>query len=222
MAVVVAITLAACGEEESSSGGGGDGQGGTKVAALGDSITAGAPLWDPDKATRDSLGEGVADEKSQYEYWAEQRLGDASFKNCGVSGQRTDEIAARFDECTKGAEVVIVQGGANDLNQGKSPESAAQNLQAMIKKGKDRGLRVATTELVPWPGGDPDQTPNVQKLNELIAQIGEEEDVPVFAWNEALADPGQPGQARPGMIGDDQIHPTVEGYKRIAEEVELP
>ena len=65
------------------------GSGGTLVTALGDSITAGAPLWDPDKATRASLGSG-ADEQSQYEYWAKRRLNDMSFRNCGVSGERTE------------------------------------------------------------------------------------------------------------------------------------
>ncbi len=40
MTGLLAITLAACGG------------GGTRVTALGDSITAGAPLWDPDRATR--------------------------------------------------------------------------------------------------------------------------------------------------------------------------
>ena len=167
------------------------------VAALGDSITAGAPLWDPDKATRDSLGEGVADEKSQYEYWAEQRLGDASFKNCGVSGERTDEIAVRFDECAEGVEVLIVQGGANDINQGKSPESAAKNLRSMIKRGKERGLRVATTELVPWPGGDPDQTPQgatAQRADRPDRRGGGR---PGLRLERGARGSGQPGQARP-------------------------
>ncbi len=217
MAGLLAITLAACGGGDS--GGGGDG--GTRVTALGDSITAGAPLWDPDPATRESLGTG-ADEKSQYEYWAERKLGDASFRNCGVSGQRTDEIAQRFDECTKGAEVLIVQGGANDLNQGSSPESAAANLRKMVRRGKERGLQVAITDLVPWPGGHPQYTPKVRRLNELIAQIGEEEDVPLIAFNEALADPAKPGLMRDGYVSDDQIHPTVAGYRQLGEVIELP
>jgi lysophospholipase L1-like esterase len=202
IAGLVAITLAACGEDSSR-----EGQGGTRVAALGDSITAGAPLWDPDPATRQSLGDG-ADEKSQYEYWAERKLGDVTIRNCGVSGQRTDEIAQRFDECTKGAEVLIVQGGANDINQGRSVESAAADLRKMVQRGKQRGLKVTITNLVPWPGGHPQNTPQVRRLNELIAQIGEEEDVPVIDFNKALADPARPGLMREGYASDDQIHPT--------------
>ena len=39
------------------------------VAALGDSITAGTPLWDPDPAVRRDIG-AVLDEQSQWPYWA--------------------------------------------------------------------------------------------------------------------------------------------------------
>ena len=36
----------------------------------------------------------------------------------GVYGERTDEIAQRLDECAAGAEVLVVQGGINDIAQG--------------------------------------------------------------------------------------------------------
>jgi lysophospholipase L1-like esterase len=39
------------------------------VTALGDSITAGSPGWDPDPDVRDRLG-GALDERSQWEHWA--------------------------------------------------------------------------------------------------------------------------------------------------------
>jgi hypothetical protein len=39
------------------------------VAALGDSITAGSPYWDPDPVVRRQIGPDL-DERSQWEYWA--------------------------------------------------------------------------------------------------------------------------------------------------------
>ena len=36
------------------------------VAALGDSITAGSPAWDPDPAVRERIGPAL-DERSQFE-----------------------------------------------------------------------------------------------------------------------------------------------------------
>ena len=103
----------------------------TLVAALGDSITAGSPGYDPDPRMRETLGFG-ADEKSQWEYWAEQSDPSLRFRNCGVYGQRTDEIAKRLDECAKGAQVLIVQGGINDIAQGRPVEPAAENLRRMV------------------------------------------------------------------------------------------
>ncbi len=46
--------------------------------------------------------------------------------------------------------------------------------------------------------------------------------MPVYEWNAALADPAKPGLMRAEYVSDDQIHPTVAGYKRLGEEVELP
>ena len=108
-----------------------------------------------------------------------------------------------------------MQGGANDIAQGRSVEAAAKTLRSMVKRGKQLDLRVAITEVVPWNGGHPDATPQIRRLNDLITQIGEEEDVPVYEWNAALEDPGQAGLMRAEYVSDDQIHPTVAGYKRL-------
>jgi len=66
------------------------------VAALGDSITAGSPYWDPDPAVRREIGEDI-DEQSQWEYWASRASPGLEFRNHGVYGQRTDQIAARLE-----------------------------------------------------------------------------------------------------------------------------
>ncbi|HJX48097.1 MAG TPA: hypothetical protein VJ375_09630, partial [Gaiellaceae bacterium] len=68
----------------------------TVVACLGDSITAGSPLWDPDPGVRARIGAAL-DERSQWEWWASQLDETLDFRNHGVYGERTDEIAARLD-----------------------------------------------------------------------------------------------------------------------------
>ena len=102
------------------------------VAALGDSITAGSPLWDPDPAVRDQIGPDL-DEHSQFEYWASKADPALDFRNCGVFGERTDEIAQRLQECADGADALIIQGGINDIAQGLPPSSrAAGSLRGMV------------------------------------------------------------------------------------------
>jgi lysophospholipase L1-like esterase len=191
----------------------------TVVAALGDSITAGAPLWDPDPSVRSRISD--PDRRSQYGYWAQRALPGTSFRNCGISGQTTAEIAARVDGCAKDADVLIVQGGVNDIAQGLPIEGAAENLRAMVRRGNELGLRVAIVELLPWNGGHPAADRRIRALNRRIASIGMEEGVSVMRWYELLEDPRRPGRMRPKWT-DDLAHPSVAGYRRLGEAVELP
>jgi acyl-CoA thioesterase I len=185
------------------------------VAALGDSITAGSPLWDPDPAVRTSLG-ASADERSQYEYWAAERDPRLTFRNCGVYGERTDEIALRLEGCAAGADALVVQGGINDIAQGRPVEDAAANLRRMVARGKELGLRVALVDVLPWNNGYPDAEPRIRRLNALIGQIGADERVVVVPFHETLEDAERPGRMREEWT-DDGDHPSVEGYRRLGE-----
>jgi lysophospholipase L1-like esterase len=187
----------------------------TLVATLGDSITAGSPGFDPDPRMRETLGFG-ADEKSQWQYWAEKAHPELRFRNCGVYGQRTDEIAARLDECAKGAHVLVVQGGINDIAQGRPVEAAASNLRKMVERGKQLGLRVAIAELLPWNNGFPEADAQIRRLNELIRAIGRDEHVRVLPFYETLEDPARPGRMREEWTSDGD-HPSVEGYRLLGE-----
>jgi lysophospholipase L1-like esterase len=191
------------------------------IAALGDSITAGSPLWDPDRVRRRALGDGV-NEQSQYEYWARRRLGaNASFRNCGVFGETTAQISQRLDACARGAQFLIVQGGINDVYRPITVERSAANLRAMVRRGKRLGLRVALANVLPWNDGYPKYAGKIERLNELIARVGREEHVPVLPFFQALDDPQHPGRMRPDWTIDGD-HPSVAGYRRLGEVVELP
>jgi lysophospholipase L1-like esterase len=187
----------------------------TLVAALGDSITAGSPGYDPDPRQRDNLGFG-ADEKSQWEYWAQKQHPELRFRNCGVYGERTDQIAKRLDECAKGTQALIVQGGINDIAQGRSLERAADNLRRMVERGKELGLPVAIAELLPWNNGYPQADPKIRRLTELIHALARDEHVPVLPFYETLEDPARPGRMKEEWTSDGD-HPSVEGYRLLGE-----
>jgi len=140
------------------------------------------------------------------------------FRNCGVYGERTDEIAARLDECARGADVLIVQGGINDIVQGRDAAAAAENLREMIRRGKELGLRVALADVLPWNNGSPDAQPESRWLNELVAAIAEDEAVRLLAFHDALQDPDRPGRMREEWTHEGD-HPNEEGYRRLADVV---
>ena len=208
MTLIGVLALAGC-------GGSGSPEPTTLVATLGDSITAGSPGFDPDPQMRDVLGFG-ADEKSQWQYWAQRAHPDLRFRNCGVYGQRTDEIALRLDDCARGAKVLIVQGGINDIAQGRSVEKAAENLRRMVERGKALGLKVALVELLPWNNGYPEADPKIRGLNDLIHGIAKDEQVPVLPFYSTLENPARPGRMREEWTSDGD-HPSVEGYRLLGE-----
>ena len=181
----------------------------TVVACLGDSISEGSPGWD-----RRSGG----DEESRWEHWAEQADPRVSFSNHGVYGQRTDEIAARFDEAAAGAEAMVVQGGINDIAQGLPVEPAAENLRAVVRRAKRLGLAVALADVLPWNNGWPQAEAPIRRLNALLAQVARIEEVPLLGFHDALEDPDRPGRMREEWTSDGD-HPSVEGYRLLGLEV---
>src|SRR2546426_243641 len=87
------------------------------------------------------------DVTSQFEYWAAHIEPRLAFRNHGIYGQRTDEIMARLEECVPGAHLLVVQGGINDIAQKQNVQDAADNLRAMVRRGKELGLRVAIVDV---------------------------------------------------------------------------
>jgi lysophospholipase L1-like esterase len=191
------------------------------VAALGDSITAGSPLWDPSAAVRRQIGP-LVNEQSQYEYWAQRLLGNyVRFRNCGASGERTDQIAQRLDQCAAGARYLIIQGGLNDIAQGRPVAATAADLREMVERGKQLGLRVGLAEVLAWNNGGSAAAVSIRELNALIDQIGRDEHVPVYAFYHALEDPARPGRMKAHWTSDGD-HPSVEGYRVLGGLIKLP
>ena len=178
------------------------------VCALGDSITEGSPAYDARRG---------GDETSQWEYWAARAEPRLSFRNCGIYGERTDEIAARLDCCVRGADVLVVQGGINDIAQERPAAEAAAALRAMVRRGKELGLHVAIADVLPWNNGWPRTEPRIRELNALIAAVAAEEDVPLLPFHDALEDPAQPGRMKQEWTHADGDHPAVGGYRRLGE-----
>lgn len=165
---------------------------------MGDSITAGSP-WDDDPAIGWPAAAAAVDPRLRFTVRA-------------AYGKRTDEIAAWLDEAAASAEVLVVQGGINDLAQGRPVAAAAENLAAMVRRGRELGLRVAVASVLPWNNGWPGAEAPIRELNGLIAGLG----VPVLPFYETLEDPERPGRMREEWTVEGD-HPSIDGYRRLGE-----
>jgi lysophospholipase L1-like esterase len=124
---------------------------------------------------------------------------------------------ARLDDCAARADVLVVQGGINDIAQGRPVEDAAANLRAMVRRGRELGLRNALADVLPWNNGWPEAEPEIRRLNDRIAAIAREEGATLLPFHDTLEDPERPGRMRDEWTHADGDHPSVEGYRRLGE-----
>jgi lysophospholipase L1-like esterase len=217
------VVLGGCGGSSGGQAGGGKPSAKPlRVTALGDSITAGNPGYDPDPRARRALGFGH-DPRSQYEYWASRDDPRLRFRNCGVFGETTSQIAARLRSCTRGAGAVIVQGGINDVAQSLGQPAALRrlslnrtvtNLGQMLETARGLGLRVLIANVLPWNRGYPAAAPLINQLNRQIAVTAKLERAPLLDFHAALASSANPNLMAASLTADGD-RPSVAGYRRL-------
>jgi lysophospholipase L1-like esterase len=182
------------------------------VAVAGDSISAGSPLWDPDQAVRARIA--APDERSQWQWWASLADGRLEFQTTAVYGERTDEIARRLELVLPEADVLVVQGGINDVAQRRPVEEAARNLEAMLDRGRAAGLELAVADVLPWNNGDALAAEAIVRLNRLIRQLAEDAGATLLPFHDTLADPVDPRRMHDGLT-DEGNHPSIEGHQLL-------
>jgi lysophospholipase L1-like esterase len=184
------------------------------VAVVGDSISAGSPLWDPDPAVRSRIA--APDERSQWQWWAARADARFEFRTTAVYGERTDQIARRLDLVLPGADVLVVQGGINDVVQRRPIAEAAGNLEAMLTRGAATGAALAIADVLPWNNGDERAAEDIRRLNELIAQLAADARATLLPFHGTLVDPAHRSRMADGL-SDDGDHPSVEGHRLLGE-----
>ncbi len=148
------------------------------------------------------------------------------YVNRGISGQTTPQMLIRFrqDAVDLKPKVVVILAGTNDIagNTGPSTiEMIVDNLKSMAEIAQANGIKVILSSTLPaydypWkPGMEP--APKIISLNKMIKAYAEEKGHIYLDYFSAMAD------ARNGLpkkYADDEVHPTVEGYKVMESLVE--
>jgi len=183
----------------------------TVIVALGDSTTAGTPGF---RSPLEYPPDGAGDVESQYVYWMNQKHPEWKIYNRGVNGERTDQIFKRFDRDVLALkpEIVIVLAGVNDLFQGFSVEGIRMNLRAIYQHAVQANIKVVACTILPFNISTPEVKARMQEVNEWIRAYAGEQGLEFCDLYAAVNDPKRPGN----LIGsDDDVHPDVEGYKKI-------
>ena len=183
------------------------------IVALGDSTTAGTPGF---RSPIEAPPDGAGDVESQYAYWLMQSHGDWRVLNRGVNGERSDQIRARFERDVLANEptAVVIIAGVNDVYQGRPAEAVARELEEMYDAARAAGIAVVAGTIVPYDTAGLDENARMHAVNDWIRDYARRHaDIVVCDTRSAVSAPGQPDRL---LSSPDGLHPSPDGYKRMA------
>lgn len=149
-----------------------------------------------------------------------------SYINRGISGQTTPQMLIRFrqDVIDLKPKAVVLLAGTNDIAGNTGPSTIdmiVDNIKGMAELAHANGIKVILSSTLPafdypWrPGLEP--APKIIALNTHIKAYCEENGHIYLDYFSAMVDERN---GLPKKYADDEVHPTVEGYKVMEPLVE--
>jgi len=149
--------------------------------------------------------------------------------NSGLSGEEAVQATSRFQsEISRvGPDVVLIMAGTNDVNKVSNvvtPSQAAiyasEAIESMVLDAEGRGIDpiLATIPPIRSVAGKEDNAQAARELNSLIRSIAIGRGIPLVDVFDVInnGDCSASASANIPCLGEDGIHPTQEGYQRIA------
>ncbi|MGW6059849.1 SGNH/GDSL hydrolase family protein [Streptomyces sp. NPDC055189] len=196
----------------------------------------------------DSLTDGISSTMGANARWTDTlatRLRDESggprygVVNAGISGNRVlsdgngspadnPSGLSRFDRDVldrSGVKAVVVALGVNDILRNphqNNPDRIVEGLRELTRQAHTRGLRVVGATLMPF-GGHRGYEPALENVRQAVnEQIRDGKVFDEFVdFDRALRDPYDPRKLRSQYDSGDHLHPSDEGYRRMAETFNL-
>jgi lysophospholipase L1-like esterase len=186
-----------------------------KIAAFGDSTTAGTPGF---KSPIEAPPNGAGDVQSQFASWLMRTHDDWLVLNRGVNRERTDQIRARLahDIRDLDPDVLVIIAGVNDIYRGLGAEAVQCELQPMYELAKTRGriIPVVAGSILPYNTASADAIARMRKVNNWIRTYAERHRQVAYCDTRApVARPGDPDRL---LSSPDDLHPSPEGYRLMA------
>ena len=179
-----------------------------------DPTTAGTQFF---KQPIEASPNGEGDTRAPFAYRLAQLHPEWTVLNRGVNGERSDQIAARFDRdvLAHHPQVVVIIAGVNDVYQGRTVEWVTAQLSAMYAKAKRAGIPVVAGSIVPYNTATPEQNARMHAINDWIRTEATRDTNVTFVDTRKAA-------ARADNIdllsaSPDGLHPDVNGYHRMAD-----
>jgi lysophospholipase L1-like esterase len=182
-----------------------------RIVALGDSTTAGTPGW---LSPIEAPPHGRGDETSQYAWWLMRHHPEWDVLNRGVNGERSDQIALRFDQDVIAAapRAVVIIAGVNDVYQGREAAHVIDHLRQLYGRAAAAGIAVIAGSIVPYNTATAGQNARMRAINDWIRGSGA-----AFAdTRAAVAAAGNPDRL---AESPDDLNPSPDGYRRMAEAI---
>ena len=119
-----------------------------------------------------------------------------------------------------GATDLIVHIGSNDLRFGVSGEMLISGFQQIVKQARTRYQKVFGTTILPG-GYSPEQAAQRQIVNTWIREQGSQWFDAIFDFATPLRSPENEAVLNPAYDAGDGIHPNDEGYRLMAEAIDI-
>ena len=166
-----------------------------RILAFGDSLTYGYGLATVDDSYPSQLQNKLTENEYNYKVI-----------NFGISGETTGDALLRLPAALSYTpDIVLLEFGANDFLQSKSPEEAQENLEKIIKSFDDKNIKVILLNVEQNPLLP---LPNKDRFSQIMPDLAKKYGLQIVtSFLDGIL-------LNPNLTIEDRVHPNKIGYAK--------